>query len=37
MRRVLAAATALVIALSSTAGLAQEKLSVVWEKCLYMA
>jgi len=37
MRPVLAAATALVIALSSTAGFAQEKLSVWWEKGLYKA
>ena len=35
MRPVLAAATALVIALSSTAGFAQEKLSVWWEKGFY--
>ena len=37
MRRVLAAATALVIAFSSTAGLAQEKLTVWWEKGFYQA
>lgn len=37
MRRVLAAATALVITFSSTAGFAQEKLSVWWEKGFYKA
>lgn len=37
MRRVLAAATALAIALSSTPGFAQEKLSVWWEKGFYKA
>jgi multiple sugar transport system substrate-binding protein len=37
MRRVLAAATALAIVFSSTAGFAQEKLSVWWEKGFYKA
>ena len=37
MRRVLAAATALAITFSSTAGFAQEKLSVWWEKGFYKA
>lgn len=37
MGRVLAAATALMIAFSATAGLAQEKLTVWWEKGFYQA